>query len=184
MADWTYPERVAKPPVPRQNVDRAIAARRGGATWVEAAAAGPIGERTLREYMAREAVSRSGAPRARPPPPKAPRPSRAPATAVEPPPSLTLDAIEAGDDGADLLAILRGELRYAIGARKRAKTDAGERAWSKRVDELVKAVERLAPPLPPPPDLVRQELARLDGEVIALLEQHLPQPVDPKEIAA
>lgn len=110
--------------------------------------------------------------------------AQADAGGAEPPPSATLDALDGGGAEESLLDILRAELRYARGQRKAADADGSKRAWSKRVDELVRAVERLAPPPPPPPNLLQEALRRLDAEAIDLLEQHLPDRVDPKEVAA
>ncbi len=108
-----------------------------------------------------------------------------------PAPSALLAAMRRGKvDPADLLPSLHEELAHAMKAR-RAATAGGiataEAKWSKRVEELVRAVAHLTPRPPPPPmppDLVEERLRQLDGETIALIELHLSDKIDPKEIAA
>lgn len=175
---------------------RYLAARRKGgdtAATSSAMAASPV------DAPPRAGQATSGQPKASRRPPARPQSSsareRAP-RAPDPPPldapprrSPVLEALDAGA-GPDetLLAMLRAELRHAIAARRKATADdkpGAEAKWSKRVEELVKAVERLEPPPPPPPDLVEARLRELDADAIALIEQHLPEPIDPvKELAA
>jgi helix-turn-helix, Psq domain len=100
----------------------------------------------------------------------------APVGRVEPIPEMS--------PSESLLDTLTAELRHARKQRAEADTDAARRAWSKIVRELVGAIRAIAPPPPPPPDLLLAELRRLDGEAIALIEQHLPDRIDPDEIVA
>lgn len=179
---------MGRPTSPKANVDRAIARVRAGEQPGDAATAEHISRATLYRYLPPELRDSRGAPvggkaakgpRAAPTPGTIHRPGKVAAEPATGTPSAS--AVPSGD-GESLLEILRGELRYARSQRKAAETDAQRRAWSKRIDELVKAVERLEPAAPPSPDLLRQAVLRLAGEVWAILEANLPEkttgPVD------
>lgn len=90
---------------------------------------------------------------------------------------------EAAEEG-DLLDILRRELAYARRARASATTDPARAKWSKRIEELVRAVERLAPPPVPSPDAVQAELQRYAGAALALIEENMPDRIAAAEVYA
>lgn len=174
---------MARPTSPKANVDRAIARVRAGEQPGDAATAEHISRATLYRYLPPELRDSRGAkgPKATPAPRTAHRPGKVAAEPATGTPSAS--AVPPG--GESLLEILRGELKYARSQRKAAETDPQRRAWSKRIDELVKAVDRLEPPAPPSPDLLRQAVLRLAGEVWAILEANLPEKTaPPQELAA
>lgn len=179
-----------------------------GATLAEASEAHGIGLATLRRYRngygpRKVATSPAAAPvaGARSGVSKAPRGVQggkrvgreAPIpSGAAPPSSPVQESLAAEGDVPDetLVAMLRVELRHAITARRKATAKSmpgAEARWSKRVEELVRAVERLTPmppAPPPPPDVVTATLRQLDGETIALIERFLSDRIEPKEFAA
>ncbi|HSN15379.1 MAG TPA: hypothetical protein VLT61_12160 [Anaeromyxobacteraceae bacterium] len=160
----------------------ALAAWEGGASAEEAAAGAGIGVATLKRYKARQGTS-VGAKASKPAPtPRrvATRRAGAAAASADPPAE---EPPGAGDDGG-LLADLRRSLRYALQQRREATTDAARRGWSKEIRDTIAAINRIAPAPPPPPDEIAQALRRLDADALAIIEQHLPDPIRPEEIAA
>jgi hypothetical protein len=154
--------------VPRARVEAALADHAAGASLAEAAAAHGLSRRTLATY---KAALGPGAPTGPTKPSKAA--ARAPGSSRGGKPTTRASTATEAVDDEGLLDTLASELRYARAARRRAKTDAGERSWSKRIEDLVKVIERLAPPPAPSPDEVARRLRDKDGELIDLVELHL-----------
>lgn len=177
-------------PVSTAALQRAIAAVKGGASLADAAEEGGISLATLKRYRAGQGSRKAAAPK-----PKAsgasstvpPKVTRRPGRVVAPTPPPDPPSAAAEGDDEPVLVTLGRELRYARKARKEATAEDQPGAaakWSKRIEELVKVIDRLAPAPPPPPDHLLEELRRLDAEAIMLIEQHLPDPIVAEEIAA
>jgi hypothetical protein len=139
-----------------------------GMTHAEAAERNGIGARTLRRGLVE----------ARPKPKAKARANTTPRALAQPSPK------DETAEAPSLLETLGAELRYARDARRTAESDAQRRAWSKRIEDLVRTLERLSPPPPVPPDAVQAELRRLDGITLEIIERFFEEPVGVEEIAS
>lgn len=158
---------MAPPKAPRHAIEAAKADVAGGTSQPEAAARHGVKLRTLERALAESRRGMGAKPR-----PKATSKQR-----------TTKRSAGGEADESSLTETLAAELRYARAQRRGAETDAQRRSWSKRIEDLVKVLERIAPPPPVPPDAVQAELRRLDGVTIGLIEQFLENPIKQEEVA-
>lgn len=153
------------------------------------AASGCSAATLYRRQAERDAASPRG-----PNPPPAPRPLPAPAPPlppvfVAPPPPEPEedfdDDIEEPDETEipTTLARVRRLLRKVERRAERAPPTKFP-ALGSLLERLYAREARLLGPPKPEPDAVLAKLAELDGAAIALIEQHLPDPITPTEVRA
>ncbi len=132
----------------------------------------------------------------------APEAERAPPVVAEGTPAERLRAYAAHDPQAaqlltdllsppaalsgDSLATVRVLLDELVRDFRRASSVREKGVLADKINGQIKTVERIlrSRPRPVPPDAVLEELRRLDAEAIALIEQHLPEPITAAELAA
>lgn len=157
-------------------------ARKTGHPTDEIAAKHGVAPRTLRRRLT-EKPARA---RAKPTRRKSPAPAPLPPALGQPP--LTPSRPEPEDESLaieeDTLAVARRMLRrlerdYKTADNSRDKSGLGEKVLSAlgRVEQIL-----ARRPPPPRPDVVLEELRRLDLEAIAKIEEHLPDPIKSEEI--
>lgn len=186
---------MARPVTDPALVAEGVALVRAGASTAEAAAALRAAGKRISQRTIERALGPGGAGAVQPiAPPKAPAPPTIAAgspverlrayAAHDPEALLVLADLLSEDESPDGISTLE-RVRKLIKRVERRALEAKEGRFGTLagvLDRLYARERLLLGPPPARPDAVLEELRRLEALAIAKIEEHLPDPIDPKEL--